>query len=163
LTGVLSCCITISYSLFRRYDGKLRIEEETYDAGYYDGLWYAYNDGYFVSYDYGFTIGFSEGYDIGFSEFWYDFLVNDSHPEYYEGSFMDGYQDDFSKGSVFGARGYDVDFPFDWEGAMWDYRSGTDIFIEELFFGTGGGGITGRSVFFFCDGRVAHAGGDALY
>jgi len=113
------------------------IEEETYDAGYYDGLWYAYNDGYFVSYDYGFTIGFSEGYDIGFSEFWYDFLINDSHPEYYDGSFMDGYQDGFSEGSVFGAWDYKEGLAFDWEDAMWDYRSGTDLYLEEVAFGTG--------------------------
>lgn len=113
------------------------IEEETYDAGYYDGLWDAYNDGYFVSYDYGFTIGFSEGYDIGFSEFWYDFLINDAHPEYYDGSFMDGYQDGFSEGSIFGAWDYKEGFTFDWEDAMWDYRSGTDLYIDEVEFGTG--------------------------
>ena len=114
-----------------------QLEEETYDAGYYDGLWYAYNDGYYVSYDYGFTIGFSEGYDIGFSELWYDFLINDVHPEFEDGSFMDGYQDGFSEGSIFGASDYDAGLAFDWEDAMWDYRSGTDLYIEEVGFGTG--------------------------
>lgn len=114
-----------------------QLEDLTYDAGYYDGLWYAYNDGYFVSYDYGFTIGFSEGYDIGFSEFWYDFLITDVHPEFEDGSFMDGYQDGFSEGSIFGASDYDTGLAFDWEDAMWDYRSGTDLYIEEVGFGTG--------------------------
>jgi len=114
-----------------------QLEELTYDAGYYDGLWYAYNDGYYVSYDYGFTIGFSEGYDIGFSEFWYDFLINDVHPEFQDGSFMDGYQDGFSEGSIFGASDYDAGLAFDWEDAMWDYRSGTDLYIEAVGFGTG--------------------------
>ncbi len=117
------------------------IEEETYEAGYYDGLWYAYHDGYYVSYDYGFTIGFSEGYDIGFSEFWYDFLVNDAHPEYYDGSFMDGYQDGFSEGSIFGAWDYDTGLTFDWEDALWDYHSGTDLYIEAVGFGTGEYGV----------------------
>lgn len=113
------------------------LEEDSYEAGYYDGLWYAYNDGYFVSYDYGFTIGFSEGYDIGYHPDWYAFLVTDQHSEYADGSFMDGYQDGFSEGSVFGAVDYELGLPFDWEDAMWDYRSGTDVYIEELGFGTG--------------------------
>ena len=113
------------------------LEDDSYDAGYYDGLWYAYNDGYFVSYDYGFTIGFSEGYDIGYHPDWYAFLINDAHPEYYDGSFMDGYQDGFSEGSVFGAVDYRLGLPFDWEDAMWDYRGGTDVYIEEVGFGTG--------------------------
>lgn len=113
------------------------VEGETYEAGYYDGLWYAYHDGYFVSYDYGFTIGFSEGYDIGFNPDWYDFLMGDVHPEYYDGSFMDGYQDGFSEGSIFGAWDYKEVLVFDWEDAMWDYRSGTDLYIDEVGFGTG--------------------------
>lgn len=117
------------------------IEEETYDAGYYDGLWYAYNDGYFVSYDFGFTIGFSEGYDIAYNDFWYDFLMSDAHPEYLDGSFMDGYMDGFSEGSVFGAYDYTEGLTFDWEDAMWDYRSGTDLYIEEVGFGTGEYGV----------------------
>ena len=113
------------------------IEEETYDAGYYDGLWYAYNDGYFVSYDYGFTIGFSEGYDVAFNDTWYNFLMADEHPEYSDGSFLDGYMDGFSEGSVFGAYDYKTGLSFDWEDAMWDYREGTDLYLEEVGFGTG--------------------------
>lgn len=113
------------------------IEDETYEAGYNDGLWYAYNDGYFVSYDYGFTIGFSEGYDVTFNDGWYDFLMVDEHPEYSDGSFLDGYMDGFSEGSVFGAYDYKTGLSFDWEDAMWDYRSGTDLYLEEVGFGTG--------------------------
>ena len=113
------------------------IDELTYEAGYYDGLWFAYNDGYFVSYDYGFTIGFSEGYDVAFHPAWYDFLINDAHPEYLDGSFIDGYNDGFSEGSVFGAVDWEIGLPFDWEDAMWDYRAGTDLYIEEVGFGTG--------------------------
>lgn len=113
------------------------IEDETYEAGYYDGLWYAYNDGYFVSYDYGFTVGFSEGYDVAFFEGWLDFLLNDAHPEYYDGSFIDGYNDGFSEGSVFGAYDYKTGLAFDWEDAMWDYRGGTDLYLDEVGFGTG--------------------------
>lgn len=113
------------------------LDDGSYEAGYYDGLWQAYNDGYFVSYDYGFTIGFSEGYDIGYHPDWYAFLINDAHSEYYDGSFMDGYQDGFSEGSVFGAVDYKIGLPFDWEDAMWDYRSGTDVFIDEVGFGSG--------------------------
>ena len=114
-----------------------QLDDDSYDAGYYDGLWYAYSDGYYVSYDYGFTIGFSEGYDIGFSEFWYDFLIDDVHPEFLDGSFMDGYQDGFSEGSIFGASDYEAGFDFDWEDAMWDYRAGKDLYIEAVGFGTG--------------------------
>ncbi len=116
-------------------------EDGSYEAGYWDGIWYAYNDGYFVSYDYGFVIGFSEGYDIGYDPYWFEFLLNDEHPEYYDGSFMDGYQDGFSEGSVFGAVDYDLGLVFDWETAMWDYRAGEDVYIESLEFGTGAYGV----------------------
>ena len=112
------------------------IDDDSYDAGYYDGLRFAYNDGYYVSYDFGFTIGFSEGYDLAFNSFWYDLLLEDAHPEYQDGSFMDGYMDGFSEGSVFGAFDYKAGLTFDWEDAMWDYRSGTDLYLEELGFGT---------------------------
>lgn len=117
------------------------LETDTYDAGYYDGLWYAYNDGYFVSYDYGFTIGFSEGYDVGYQPGWIAFLLNDAHPEYLDGSFIDGYNDGFSEGSVFGAADYKLGLVFDWEDAMWDYRGGTDLYLDEVGFGTGEYGI----------------------
>ncbi|MCK5861127.1 MAG: hypothetical protein KAH38_01490 [Candidatus Hydrogenedentes bacterium] len=113
------------------------IEDESYDAGYWDGVWYAYNDGYFVCYDYGFTIGFSEGYDLAFRGDWFEFLAADLHPEYLDGSFADGYNDGFSEGSVFGATDYQLGLPLDWLDAMWDYRDGTDLFIEELDRGTG--------------------------
>ncbi|MCF6285266.1 MAG: hypothetical protein L3K26_08755, partial [Candidatus Hydrogenedentes bacterium] len=53
----------------------LQVEDPAYDAGYYDGVWYAYNDGYFVAYDYAFAIGFSEGYDIAFNGNWANFLL----------------------------------------------------------------------------------------
>lgn len=98
-----------------------------YEAGYWDGVWYAYNDGYFVAYDYAFTIGFSEGYDIAYSPFWPVFLASDVHVEYLDGGFSDGYNDGFSEGRVFGAWDFDNGWPFDWLGAMMDYRSGTDV------------------------------------
>lgn len=113
------------------------IESPPYDNGYWDGVWYAYNDGYFVCYDYGFTIGFSEGYDLAFRSDWYGFLVDDAHPEYLDGSFADGYNDGFTEGSIFGASDYLEGLPFDWLDALWDYRDGTDLYIEELGRGTG--------------------------
>ena len=61
------------------------VEDPPYDAGYWDGVWYAYNDGYFVAYDYAFTIGFSEGYDLAFYPDWEDFLAGDEHVEYDDG------------------------------------------------------------------------------
>ena len=100
-----------------------------YDAGYYDGLWYAYNDGYFVEYDYAFTIGFSEGYDIGFDPDGINFLHSDPHVEFADGGFDDGYNDGFSEGSVFGAYDYNNSIAYDWFGAMKDYRKGTDVTI----------------------------------
>lgn len=113
------------------------VESPPFDAGYWDGVWYAYNDGYFVCYDYAFTIGFSEGYDAGFRPDWLSFLTRDRHAEYLDGSFADGYQDGFSEGRIFGAVDYVTGLPFDWMDAMWDYRSGTDLFIEEAGVGTG--------------------------
>ncbi len=106
-----------------------------YDAGYWDGVWYAYNDGYFVAYDYAFTIGFSEGYDMAFQPGWRSFLANDVHIEYLDGGFSDGYNDGFSEGRVFGAWDYDAGWPFDWLDAMMDYRAGTDLIIGGV--GTG--------------------------
>lgn len=116
------------------------LEDGSYDAGYWDGVWYAYNDGYFVCYDYAFTIGFSEGYDLAYRGDWFDFIAGDAHPEYLDGSFEDGYNDGFTEGTVFGATDYRLGLPLDWLDAMWDYRDGTDVYIEELETGTGAWG-----------------------
>lgn len=105
------------------------VQDPAYDAGYYDGLWYAYNDGYFVAYDYAFTIGFSEGYDTAFSPFWPTLLATDEHTEYNDGGFSDGYNDGFTEGRIFGAFDYDTNRSFDWLDALLDYRSGTDLDI----------------------------------
>ncbi len=104
-----------------------QVASPAYDAGYYDGLWYAYNDGYFVEYDYAFTIGFSEGYDCGYQVDWATFLAVDQHVEWLDGGFTDGYNDGFSEGRVFGAYDYEYQIPYDWLDAMMDYRSGTDL------------------------------------
>jgi hypothetical protein len=104
-------------------------DELTYEAGYWDGVWYAYNDGYFVAYDYAFTVGFSEGYDIAFQPNYAAFLQNDVHLEYLDGGFSDGYNDGFSEGSVFGAWDYANGRSFDWLDAMLDYRAGTDLVV----------------------------------
>lgn len=113
------------------------VAEPLYDAGYYDGLWYAYNDGYFVAYDYAFTIGFSEGYDAAFYSDYLDFLAGDVHVEYDNGGWDDGYNDGFSEGRIFGAADYEADWPFDWLDALLDYSSGTDLYFEEIDLGTG--------------------------
>ncbi len=113
------------------------VEAPEYDAGYWDGVWYAYNDGYFVAYDYAFTVGFSEGYDIGYRPDWPDFLHSDQHVEYYDGGFTDGYNDGFSEGRVLGATDYAQGLPYDWLDAMMYYREGNDVYIEELDLGTG--------------------------
>ncbi|MFP4501417.1 MAG: hypothetical protein ACLFTT_10500 [Candidatus Hydrogenedentota bacterium] len=98
------------------------IDEDTYDAGYWDGVWYAYNDGYFVDYDYAFTIGFSEGYDVAFASDWPLFLAEDRHIEYANGGWGDGYEDGFSEGRILGAYDYAEELPFDWFDAMRWYR-----------------------------------------
>lgn len=108
-----------------------------YDRGYYDGLWYAYNDGYFVCYDYAFTIGFSEGYDAAFYPGYLAFLATDEHVENDNGGWGDGYNDGFSEGRIFGAADYEAGWDFDWFDAMTDYRSGTDLYFEEVDVGTG--------------------------
>jgi hypothetical protein len=108
-----------------------------YDAGYWDGVWYAYNDGYFVAYDYAFTIGFSEGYDLAYWPDWIDFLTNDEHLEYLDGGFTDGYNDGFSEGRVLGAYDYSSDLPYDWLDAMMYYREGNDVYLDEVGLGTG--------------------------
>lgn len=106
-------------------------DDETYDAGYWDGVWYAYNDGYFVDYDYAFTIGFSEGYDLAFAFDWPSFIASDEHIEWLDGGFSDGYNDGFSEGRIFGAYDYETSYPFDWLDAMLDYRDGTDVAVVD--------------------------------
>lgn len=108
-----------------------------YDAGYWDGVWYAYNDGYFVDYHYAFILGFSEGYDNAFWPDYLDFLYYDVHTEYENGGWSDGYHDGFSEGRVFGAYDYEAGLPFDWLDALLDYESGTDLYFEEVDVGTG--------------------------
>jgi hypothetical protein len=112
-------------------------ESPPYDAGYYDGMWYAYNDGYFVDYHYAFILGFSEGYDNAYWPDYLDFLADDGHPEYLNGGWGDGYNDGFSEGKIFGANDYEQFIPFDWEDALADYESGTDLYFEEVDLGTG--------------------------
>ncbi len=113
------------------------INDFTYDAGFFDGVFDAYNDGYFVAYRYAFIIGFSEGYDSAFWPDYLDFLANDVHTEYLNGGFSDGYNDGFSEGRVFGAFDFEVFLPFDWLDAFLDWQSGTDLFFEEVGVGTG--------------------------
>lgn len=108
-----------------------------YDQGYWDGVWYAYNDGYFTSYRYAFVIGFSEGYDNAYWPDYLDFLASDTHIEYLNGGFADGYNDGFSEGRVFGAADYEADLPFDWLSALYDYEDGVDLYFEEVDVGTG--------------------------
>jgi hypothetical protein len=113
------------------------IDDFTYDAGYYDGLFYAYNDGYWVAYRYAFIIGFSEGYDNAFAPDYLDFLAFDTHVEYLTGGFSDGYNDGFTEGRVFGAFDYEAFLPFDWLDALRDWENGTDLYFEEVDVGTG--------------------------
>jgi len=113
------------------------LESPPYDAGYWDGVWYAYNDGYFVDYHYAFILGFSEGYDNAFWPDYLDFLYYDVHTEYENGGWSDGYNDGFSEGRVFGAYDYEVGLPFDWLDALLDYESGTDLYFDEVGVGTG--------------------------
>lgn len=106
-------------------------DDGSYEAGYWDGVWFAYNDGYFVDYDYAFTIGFSEGYDAAFAFDWPQFIAGDEHIEWLDGGFSDGYNDGFSEGRVFGAYDYETGLPFDWLDAMLDYRDGTDLIVVD--------------------------------
>jgi hypothetical protein len=105
------------------------LDDGSYDAGYYDGLWYAYNDGYFVNYDYAFTIGFSEGYDAAFYPDWPEFIADDRHIEWDNGGWGDGYNDGFSEGRILGAYDYEEGFEFDWFDAMLFYRDGGDVAV----------------------------------
>jgi hypothetical protein len=113
------------------------IDELSYDAGYWDGVWYAYNDGYFVDYHYAFIIGFSEGYDAAFYPDYLAFLASDEHFEFLNGGWGDGYNDGFSEGRIFGAADFEAGLVFDWEDALADYESGTDLYFEEIDLGTG--------------------------
>ena len=108
-----------------------------YDAGYWDGVWYAYNDGYFTEYRYAFLIGFSEGYDNAYWPDYLAFLAADSHTEYADGGWSDGYNDGFSEGRVFGANDYEQGLAFDWLDALQDYEAGTDLYFQEVNVGTG--------------------------
>lgn len=114
------------------------LDELSYEAGYWDGTWYAYNDGYFVAYDYAFTIGFSEGYAAAFQAGWRSFLRNDQHVEWLDGGWTDGYNDGFSEGRVFGAWDWENGWPNDWLDAMLDYRGGTDLTIGGVSTGDAG-------------------------
>ena len=107
------------------------VESPPYEAGFWDGVWYAYNDGYFVDYHYAFILGFSEGYDSAYAPDFLDFLETDQHTEYLHGGWIDGYNDGFSEGRVFGAFDRKYDWPFDWEDALLDYELGTDIYEFE--------------------------------
>lgn len=134
--GFFDSLDTIGYSpIYYQGDKIPVVESPPYEAGYYDGLWFAYNDGYFVEYDYAFTIGFSEGYDCAYQPDWRVLLAIDQHIEYLNGGFSDGYNDGFSEGRVFGAYDYINGIPFDWLGAMMDYRAGLDLQVEGV--GTG--------------------------
>lgn len=113
------------------------LDELSYDAGFFDGLFDAYNDGYFVAYRYAFIIGFSDGYDAAFAADYLDFLAADVHFEFLHGGFSDGYNDGFSEGRVFGAFDFEVFLPFDWLDAFLDWEAGTDLFFEEVNVGTG--------------------------
>ncbi|HOK09073.1 MAG TPA: hypothetical protein PLT82_06575 [Candidatus Hydrogenedens sp.] len=124
--------------IYYRGDQIPSVTSPSYDRGYYDGLWYAYNDGYFVEYDYAFTIGFSEGYDCAYQAGWATFLAVDSHIEWQDGGFSDGYNDGFSEGRVFGAYDYINGIPYDWLGAMMDYRQGLDLSVDGVSTGNQG-------------------------
>jgi len=113
------------------------IDDFSYDAGFFDGEFFAYNDGYFVAYRYAFIIGFSEGYDNAFAPDYLSFLANDMHTEFLTGGFSDGYNDGFTEGRVFGAFDYEAFLPFDWLDALLDWESGTDLYFEEVNVGTG--------------------------
>lgn len=113
------------------------IDDLTYDAGFWDGVWYAYNDGYFADYHYTFIVGFSEGYDNAYWGDYLDFLDNDEHPEFLSGGWSDGYHDGYSEGRVFGANDYEQGLTFDWLDALLDYESGTDLYFDEIDVGTG--------------------------
>lgn len=129
---------TLDFSpIYYDASGILYIDSPPYDAGYWDGIWYAYNDGYFVDYHYAFILGFSEGYDNAFWPDYLEFLDNDVHTEFENGGWADGYNDGYSEGRVFGANDYEQGLSFDWLDALLDYESGTDLYFDEVDVGTG--------------------------
>ncbi len=113
------------------------IDDNTYDAGFYDGVWWAYNDGYFVDYHYAFLIGFSEGYDLFYRSNYLNLLAGDQHTEFFHGGWIDGYHDGFSEGRIFGANDFEQGIAFDWLDALLDYEDGVDLYFEEVDLGTG--------------------------
>lgn len=113
------------------------IDDHSFDAGFYDGVFQAYNDGYFVAYTTAFVIGFGEGYDSAFWPDYLEFLAADEHIEFKNGGFDDGYFDGFTEGRIFGAFDFEAGLPFDWMDALLDWRGGTDLFFEEVNVGTG--------------------------
>ena len=113
------------------------LDEYSYDAGYYDGLWWAYSDGYFVNYHDAFIIGWSEGYDRGYRSDYISFLKRDPHTEYRHGGWIDGYNDGFSEGRIFGAADYKANRTFDWMDALFDYEDEIDEYLAEVGLGTG--------------------------
>ena len=113
------------------------IDDFSYDAGFFDGLFDAHNDGYFIAYRDAFIIGFSEGYDNAFAPDFLDFLAGDLHLEFENGGFSDGYEDGFTEGRVFGAFDFEAFLPFDWLDALFDWEDGTDLVFDEVGVGTG--------------------------
>lgn len=118
------------------------IDDFSYDAGFFDGLFDAHNDGYFIAYRDAFIIGFSEGYDNAYWPDYLDFLANDFHIEYLNGGFSDGYEDGFSEGRIFGAFDFEAFLIFDWLDALLDWEDGTDLVFDEVGVGTGTFGPT---------------------
>jgi hypothetical protein len=129
---------TLDYETIYYQGGTIPVvNSPVYDAGYYDGMWYAYNDGYFIAYDYAFTVGFSEGYDLAYYPDYLAFIAQDRHTEYDNGGWVDGYNDGFSEGKYFGGDDYRLGYEYDWIAALDEYRSGVDIYMPELAEGTG--------------------------
>ena len=138
--GYDDSCATTTYDTVYYQGGLIPVyESPLYDAGYYDGVWYAYNNGYYVAYDVAFTIGFSEGYDLAFNSGaqYASFIVGDTHIEYDNGGWADGYNDGYSEGKFFGGDDYRLEYTFDWIAALDEYWKGTDIFMPEINQGTG--------------------------
>jgi hypothetical protein len=122
-----------------RYMGHLLpfLEDDSYEAGLYDGQWEAYNDGYFDAYLEAFDTGFADGYLAAYAPDWEDFLLNDVHLEWEDGSYRDGYNDGYSEGRILGADDFAVGFPSDPDDALAFYTEGNDIYIDALDLGTG--------------------------
>lgn len=163
-TGYDDSWFTIGFAPILYQGGDIPfIDDFTYDAGYFDGQFYAYNDGYFIAYWNAFIIGFSEGYDNAFAPDYLDFLAFDQHTEYLTGGFSDGYDDGFTEGRVFGAFDYEAFLPFDWLDALSDWESGTDLYFEEVDVGTGAFGpailyVWGTDPNFLRSGAGANSG-----